>query len=90
MLLLQGDEHLAFRFAKELLEKIEVNFIFMEWMWMKTYYSQSARDKELVEKMIDLFLLRDFKPYKLRANRGRKLNATKWYRWPDDVVWKKL
>ena len=62
----------------------------MEWVWMRNfYYSQSARDKELVENMIDLLLQRDFKPYYLRADGGRELDLTNWKSWPDDIVWRK-
>ena len=87
---LQGYEHLAFRFAEELLDKIDVKYIFMEWVWMRNFSdSQSARDKELVEKMIDLLLQKDFKPYCLRTDGGRELDVANWNRWPDDIVWRK-
>ena len=88
---MQGYEHLAFRFAEELLDKIDVKYIFMEWLVMRDlYHSQSARDKELVEDMIDLFLQRDFKPYCLEVHGGRELDVSEWNKWPVDIVWRKL
>ena len=87
---MQGYEHFAFQSADELLDKIDVKYIFMEWAAMKNIYkSQSVRDKELVEKMIDLLLQRDFKPCRLRGQGGRELDVTNWNRWPDDIVWRK-
>ena len=88
---MQGYEHFAFQSADELLDKIDVKYIFMEWAAMKNIYkSQSVRDKELVEKMIELLLQRDFKPYCLKDRGGRELDVSKWNEWGADIVWRKL
>ena len=62
----------------------------MEWKWVQRISSKNAKDKDLMQKMINLLLQRGFKPYKLRENGGQELHVAKCLKWPRDVVWKKL
>ena len=63
----------------------------MEWVLMVDFYnSKTARDKALVEGMINLLLKRGFKPYHNAGRGGRELDLSKWNTWPFDIVWRKL
>ena len=63
----------------------------MEWVLMAEFYrSKTARNKALVQDMVNLLLKRGFKPYNLRGRGGGELDISKWYKWPFDIVWRKL
>ena len=87
----QGYEHRAFKHASKLLDSIHVEYIYMEWQEMRSYYpSANDYDVKTVEAMIQLLLNRDFRPHALDAHGAHALDARDWHKWPTDVVWRHL
>jgi len=87
----QGYEHRAFKHAADLLDAIQVEYIYMEWITMKSYYSSANQvDTHLVQDMMSQFLHRRYRPYSLDAHGARPLDPLDWHSWPSDVVWRSL
>lgn len=89
---IQGVEHKAFSHAHQLLKRIYVPVIFMEWMLMREFYlvdSQTSTDKYIVEEMIEMLFGNNYRPYCLSNKGGHPLNPDEWNLWPDDIIWRK-
>lgn len=90
---IQGDEHRALSHAEELLTRIHIPVIFMEWGVMKSYYlpgDQTSSDKFLVENMLRVLFKHDYRPYALTVDGGKPLDPAVWNKWPFDITWRKL
>ena len=85
---IQGYEHKAFAQASNLLNKIYVPYIFMEWVFMREFHKGSntnSDDEVLVENMLHLLKVKGYTPFS--ATGHSKLELSSWAGWPDDVLW---
>ena len=90
---IQGFEHRAFVHAEKLLQKIDIIYIFMEWLMLKEYYvseNHTSNDKYIVEEMISLLFRNHYRPFKISYDGGGPLDPNVWHTWPHDIVWHKM
>ena len=80
---IEGHEHKALSKAEELFNKVEISFIFMEWMFLGKY-KHGSEDFDLVNKLLNNFHLRGFLPYKLVATKLKDSDKKE----DNMVVWK--
>ncbi len=87
----QGYEYRAFKFAKKLLAKIDVVYIYMEWIVMKDlYHSVNKHEKESVMELIRSLLDHGYRPHSVDAHGAKQLDPNTWHTWPTDIVWRHL
>lgn len=88
----QGHEHRILDRAENLLNKIDVPFIFTEWLMMKTFYVDSnhtSADKLIVQSMMKKLFDLNYRPFQLNYDGGQPLDPNRWFDWPHDIVWHK-
>ena len=84
----EGFEHRALSHAEELLERVDICAIYMEWLNMKRVLRDASRpdDAVLIQNMLQMLSRHSYTPSSLQHE---TLDAARALDWPNDVVWRK-
>lgn len=88
---IEGSEHKALARAHTLLDRIAIPAIYMEWLNMKRYLSNTARyehDVSIIFQMLNLMMYHEYKPYSFIESQI-ELNQSNISIWPNDILWRK-
>ena len=85
----EGFEHRAFYEADKLFDRINIEYVQMEWMIVKRYSDSNAwpSDNVYFKLMVDLFIKKHYVPKD--SLHGQLLNLGDMNNWPMDIVWVK-
>ena len=84
---IEGNEHKALAAADELFDAIDIQFIVMEWFFMRNLLADpSSKDGMLVKQMMGFLEERDYVPVTFDDG---LLNTSYCSTWPHDITWRK-
>ena len=89
----EGFEHRALAHAEKLFSSVDIPVVLMEWEGMQSYLNESQQeqnsdqDNMLLNRMVDFFIVRYYKPYSWK---NRALQMDQMAQWPRDIVWLKI
>lgn len=87
---IEGYEPYAFQHANLLFDKFDIQFIFMEWAFMKEEVLVLGDDyREKINYLIDFLFNRHYRPYSDYYSTEMLLRDD-WSNWTFDIFWKKL
>ncbi|VDI23991.1 Hypothetical predicted protein [Mytilus galloprovincialis] len=75
----EGYEGYVLKGGTKFFEMVDVQAVFMEWMWLKS--------GTVTQEVLSFFTSRGYKPY--IATSGRQLRVEDATNWPVDMMWKK-